>query len=116
MPVLLQTLNTCRGARVHSDSWGSSSEGVYDSLAIDFDIFTWNNQDFLPVAAAGNFGAQDADSTVSSPSTSKNCLSVGAFPDSGAGESISLSAHKRATGTSESALGESVGATGICKG
>jgi len=62
---------------VHSDSWGSSAEGTYDSMAIDFDIFAWNYQDFLPVVAAGNFGAQDTDSTVSSPSTSKNCLSVG---------------------------------------
>ena len=67
----------CRGARVHSDSWGTSDEGVYDNLAMDFDIFAWNNQDFLPFVAAGNFGAQEADSSVSSPSTAKNCMSVG---------------------------------------
>ena len=88
---------------MHSDSWGSLTEGAYDSLAADIDIFTWNNkvsglyhklvatsagrlsdqafqccdQDFLPVVAAGNFGTQEVDSTVSSPSTAKNCLSVG---------------------------------------
>jgi len=35
------------------------------------------NQDFLPVFAAGNFGYEEVDSTVTSPSVSKNCLSVG---------------------------------------
>lgn len=63
---------------MHSDSWGSSAEGVYDSMAVGVDAFAWGHQDFLPVIAAGNFGARGTDSSVASPSTAKNCLSVGA--------------------------------------
>ncbi|KAL3130908.1 Signal peptide peptidase-like 2A [Trebouxia sp. C0009 RCD-2024] len=66
-----------KGARVHSDSWGTDS-AAYDALAWDVDYFTFLNQDFLPVFAAGNFGYEDVDSTLASPSVSKNCLSVGA--------------------------------------
>lgn len=66
-----------RGAKISSESWGTASQGAYDSLAVDFDTFAWQHQDFLPVVAAGNFGAQDLDSSVSSPSTAKNCLSIG---------------------------------------
>ena len=66
----------CRGARIHSDSWGTDS-AAYDSLAWDVDKFTFLNQDFLPVFAAGNFGYEDLDSTLASPSVAKNCLSVG---------------------------------------
>lgn len=62
---------------MHSDSWGSSNKGVYDSLAVGIDAFTWSHQDFLPVFAAGNFGARGTDSSVASPATAKNCLSVG---------------------------------------
>ena len=35
-------------------------------------------QDFLPVFAAGNYGARLVDGTIASPSTAKNCMSVGA--------------------------------------
>ena len=30
----------CRGARVHSDSWGTSTP-EYDGLAFDVDYFAW---------------------------------------------------------------------------
>ncbi len=66
----------CRGAKIHSDSWGTGSS-AYDALAYDVDLFSYLNQDFLPVFAAGNFGYEEVDSTVTSPSVSKNCLSVG---------------------------------------
>ncbi len=66
----------CRGARIHSDSWGTGSS-AYDALAYDVDLFAYVYQDFLPVFAAGNLGYEEVDSTVSSPSVSKNCLSVG---------------------------------------
>eukprot|EP00798_Chlamydomonas_sp_ICE-L_P030068 gene30068-35037_t len=66
------------GARIHSDSWGSDIT-VYDSMAASVDRFTWNNQDFLPVIAAGNFGALSSYlSTITSPGTSKNGITVGA--------------------------------------
>ena len=71
---------SCRGARVHSDSWGTASVVAYDSLAADFDEFSNTFQDFVPVVAAGNFGYKDIDSTVTSPAVAKNCIAVGGFP------------------------------------
>lgn len=68
--------NCCRGARIHSDSWGTDS-AVYDALAYNVDLFSFLRQDFLPIFAAGNFGYEEIDSTIASPSVSKNCLSVG---------------------------------------
>ena len=65
-----------RGARIHSDSWGTDSS-AYDALAYDVDLFAYVYQDFLPVFAAGNLGAEEVDSTVTSPSVAKNCMSVG---------------------------------------
>ena len=35
------------------------------------------NQDFLPVFAAGNLGASEMPSTLSSPAVAKNCIAVG---------------------------------------
>jgi len=63
------------GARIHSNSWGST-ENSYDSYAADVDNFMWQNADFLIVFAAGNSGP--AASTVSYPGTAKNCITVGA--------------------------------------
>ena len=66
------------GSRLHSDSWGNDVP-VYDGLAREVDEFVWRHRDFLPIFAAGNFGAVvHASSTVTSPSTCKNGISVGA--------------------------------------
>lgn len=75
------------GARVHNDSWGvPASKGgyAYDLMARQVDAFVWAHPDFLVVAAAGNDGV-DANRdgvvdwhSVSTPSTAKNCLAVGA--------------------------------------
>ena len=92
------------GARVHSDSWGSSVFGLYTSFDEMFDSYVWGNQNFLPVVSAGNDGmdgnyTQDAkdyldwygivipdaitngviDSmSIGSPAQAKNSLAVGA--------------------------------------
>ena len=63
------------GARVHSNSWGSSSNS-YDTYAVNVDQFMWNNPDFLVVFANGNGGP--GAGTVGSPATAKNLISVGA--------------------------------------
>jgi len=68
------------GARVHSDSWGSDV-AVYDGLAASVDRFAWDNPDFLPVFAAGNYGDttdSSTSSTITSPAMAKNLISVGA--------------------------------------
>lgn len=73
------------GAKIHTNSWGSSRDfGAYDSMAQQVDEFMWNHPDFLVLFAAGNSGVdKDKDGridpgSVSSPGTSKNCLTVGA--------------------------------------
>lgn len=66
------------GARVHSDSWGSSSDGSYSSLTQDIDAFCWYHRDFLPVFAAGNEGSSDGLSSVTTQGSAKNALTVGA--------------------------------------
>jgi len=63
------------GARIHSNSWGST-ENSYDSYCVDIDNFMWNNPQFLVVFAAGNSGP--SGSTVGYPGTAKNCVTVGA--------------------------------------
>jgi serine protease AprX len=73
------------GARIHSNSWGSTiGDGSYDSQASEVDDFVWNHRDILICFAAGNAGA-DASSrgvidngSLTPPGTAKNCLTVGA--------------------------------------
>ncbi len=72
------------GARIHSDSWGSSVAGAYTADAASVDTFIWNNPDFLMTTSAGNAGVDgdasgevDEDS-MGSPATAKNLLTVGA--------------------------------------
>jgi len=65
------------GARVLSMSWGSPDSNCYSSYAVMVDEFLWNHPEALIVFAAGNSG-QNGDYTVVTPSTAKNCLTVGA--------------------------------------
>ena len=63
------------GARVHSNSWGSTSNS-YDTYAVNVDQFMWTHPDYLIVFANGNSGPSSG--TVGSPATAKNLISVGA--------------------------------------
>ncbi len=63
------------GARIHTNSWGST-ENAYDSMAVEADQFMWDHSDFLLLFANGNSGPNA--STVGTPATSKNVVSVGA--------------------------------------
>lgn len=63
-----------RGARIHTNSWGSSGNS-YGSAAREIDEFMWNNQDFLIVYAAGNSGS--AAGTLGPYSNAKNSVTVG---------------------------------------
>jgi subtilisin-like proprotein convertase family protein/subtilisin family serine protease len=73
-----------RGARIHSNSWGGGDPGAYDEQCEQLDEFVWTHKDFCVLVANGNDGT-DADgdgrinaTSVSSPATAKNCISVGA--------------------------------------
>lgn len=77
-PIFQQAYN--QGARLHTNSWGdnenSSVQNNYSSGSQDVDEFMWNHKDFLIFFAAGNSGP--GTSSVGSPSTAKNGVSVGA--------------------------------------
>ena len=78
------------GARLHSASWGDMTgdlvngyrdSNTYKYLDASFDEYMHTHDDFLLLVAAGNdgeFDGPDTPNTVGSPSTSKNCVSVGA--------------------------------------
>jgi hypothetical protein len=63
-----------RGARLHTNSWGGSSN-QYDAYAQDIDEFMWNNTDFLVCFAMGNAGP--GSGTIGYPATAKDCISAG---------------------------------------
>merc|ERR1712226_658322 len=52
-------------------------------MARDFDNYIYNNDDFLPMVAAGNSGNGNAMQTVGSPATAKNIIAVGASASGG---------------------------------
>jgi serine protease AprX len=73
-----------RGVRVHSNSWGGGDAGAYDVQCEQLDRFVWEHKDFCVIVANGNDGTDDDgdgrinSGSVTSPATSKNCISVGA--------------------------------------
>jgi len=61
-----------------ADSWGSTSP-IYDFQASKLDSWLYKNQDCISHFAAGNYGENDnLDSTITSPATAKNAVTVGA--------------------------------------
>ena len=86
VPFLEQAIR--QGAHIHNNSWGDRENlvplNLYTGPTADMDEVVWKNPDFVIVCAAGNSGASGSG-TVSSPSTGKNVLSVGATrsPSSG---------------------------------
>lgn len=84
-----------RGARVSSNSWGADASGeyttdsqLYDRLVRDADNQAAGNQEMTFVFSAGNSGP--GSTTIGSPGTSKNVITVGAAesnnPDSSSGD------------------------------
>ncbi|MGA1849131.1 MAG: S8 family serine peptidase, partial [Thermoplasmatota archaeon] len=79
------------GARIHTNSWGSSVYGAYTSSSWDVDWFLHNNPEMIILFSAGNSGMDyykpwgtynpdgkiDVDS-IGSPATAKNAITVGA--------------------------------------
>jgi serine protease AprX len=75
------------GARIHSNSWGTSRRGIqdeYNSYAQSVDKFIWEHPDMVICFAAGNDGVcsneagQIAPSSISAEPAAKNCITVGA--------------------------------------
>jgi len=72
------------GARIHSNSWGSSVAGDYTLNSANTDDFIWTHRDMTITFSAGNAGADannngvvDNDS-IGAPATAKNVITVGA--------------------------------------
>lgn len=64
------------GARIHTNSWGNIG-GIYGTMTYDSDLYTYENDDFLLLFAAGNSGANGMH-TINAPANAKNVLTVGA--------------------------------------
>lgn len=82
---LFDTPYNADGARVHTNSWGSTrGDGRYNSQAFELDDFVWQHRDCVICFAAGNEGTdRDHDgqvdpTSVTPPGTAKNCITVGA--------------------------------------
>ncbi|KAL0244635.1 hypothetical protein GEMRC1_008717 [Eukaryota sp. GEM-RC1] len=75
-PASMYTSSFLIGSRIFSNSWGLSSLGIYDSLAQSVDQFIYQNDDVIMISSAGNSGNAGLR-TISSPSSSKNSLSIG---------------------------------------
>ncbi|KAJ6190040.1 Peptidase S8/S53 subtilisin/kexin/sedolisin [Penicillium mononematosum] len=74
------------GARVHTNSWGSSAyrQLPYNTSSEEIDQFVWDHQDMVILFAAGNDGI-DADRNgvidpkqIGAEAAAKNCITVGA--------------------------------------
>jgi hypothetical protein len=82
-----------RGAKIHTNSWGSTAlSAAYSSDSQDVDENTWNNKNFTILFSAGNEGT-DSDAngvidrfSVTAPATAKNCITVGASENDRAGQ------------------------------
>ena len=74
------------GARIHSNSWGSSADGAYTTASKQCDEFTWNYKDFLILFSNGNSGS--GSNTVDSPASAKNVVSVGATENGALAENM----------------------------
>ncbi|MFO0972545.1 MAG: putative Ig domain-containing protein [Phycisphaerae bacterium] len=79
----LQSTAYANGARISSNSWGSTTSNAYDSMAQTYDGLvrdaqsgTAGNQEMCIVFAMGNSGS--GAGTVRTPATAKNVISVGA--------------------------------------
>eukprot|EP00514_Thraustochytrium_sp_LLF1b_P004769 CAMPEP_0184512280 /NCGR_PEP_ID=MMETSP0198_2-20121128/2792_1 /TAXON_ID=1112570 /ORGANISM="Thraustochytrium sp., Strain LLF1b" /LENGTH=1061 /DNA_ID=CAMNT_0026902285 /DNA_START=173 /DNA_END=3354 /DNA_ORIENTATION=- len=74
---MLDVFNVARtdGAGIHSNSWGTGV-AAYSTLSKEIDEYTFANQDFLVLAAAGQLGPATSG-VIQAPATSKNVLSVG---------------------------------------
>jgi len=80
---------TADGARIHTNSWGSTlGDGRYDSNSEEVDDFVYNHRDCVICFSAGNEG-QDTDAngngngvvdsrSITPPATAKNCITIGA--------------------------------------
>lgn len=72
------------GAFLHSNSWGSDTQGAYTPDCAMVDRYLWEREEMAIFFANGNAGAQ-GPTTVDSPAAAKNCVAVGALTNGSVG-------------------------------
>jgi serine protease AprX len=82
---LFQTPYDDDGARVHTNSWGSTlGDGSYNSNSLEVDEFVWDHRDCVICFSAGNEGVDLNTNgvidprSITPPGTAKNCITIGA--------------------------------------
>ncbi len=70
------------GARVHNNSWGAPTQGVYSGNDSEADAVTWADEELLVVVSAGN--DDPGPTQTGTPSNAKNVLSIAALGHAGA--------------------------------
>ncbi len=82
---LFQTPYDDDGARIHTNSWGSTvGDGRYNSNSSEVDEFVWAHRDCVICFSAGNEGVDHNASgvidpqSITPPATARNCITVGA--------------------------------------
>ncbi len=70
------------GARVHNNSWGAPTAGVYSGNDSEADAVTWADEGLLVVVSAGN--DDPGPTQTGTPSNAKNVLSIAALGHAGA--------------------------------
>ncbi len=70
------------GVHIHTNSWGTKTDGRVSSDSMDTDRFVYDHPDFFVLFAAGNDGqwaeTEAKRGTLRAPGTAKNVLTVGA--------------------------------------
>lgn len=100
--LFLQAYN--EGVRIHNNSWGANTESYYTVNSLEVDDFVYNHKDMLLIFSAGNDGKDtDSDdrgfvdlSSIGSPASCKNGITVGASRNSRTKGGYSTLTHKGA--------------------
>ncbi len=103
--LFLQAYN--KGVRIHNNSWGSNTESYYTVNSFEVDDFVYNHKDMLLVFSAGNDGKDSGLSdvgyvdlsSVGSPASCKNGITVGASRNSRTKGGYSELTYKKAWGS-----------------
>lgn len=107
LPVDLQELFLqaySEGVRIHNNSWGANTESYYTVNSLEVDDFVYNHKDMLLVFSAGNDGKDNNTddrgfvdlSSIGSPASCKNGITVGASRNSRTKGGYSTLTHKKA--------------------
>ncbi|HLE96646.1 MAG TPA: S8 family serine peptidase [Candidatus Thermoplasmatota archaeon] len=73
------------GARIHSNSWGTTPSNEYSLVARQHDAYAWEHRDFLILRSMGNTGP---DGLMRPEAVAKNVLAIGSTENDAAAESV----------------------------